>query len=63
MKAYYKNEIAQAMGVTSKTLASWLHPHQKALARFGCTPHTKLLPPAAVIYICKTFCIEQDDLP
>ena len=63
MKAYYKNEIATAMGVTPKTLASWLRPHQKNLAKFGCTPYTKLLPPAAVLYICKTFCIDLQDLP
>lgn len=59
-KAMYKNELADAAGVSSRTFYSWLKPHAATLQRMGVNPKTKILNPAAVRYICETFVI---DLP
>lgn len=63
MKCFYKNEIACAMGVTGKTFARWLKPHEKNLLKLGYTRNSKLLPPAVVLYLCDVFCIDKSELP
>ena len=63
MKAYYKNEIADAMGVTGKTFSRWLKPHEKELFKLGYNRNAKILTPAVVVYLCKVFCIDKEELP
>ena len=60
MKSMYKSEIAQAAGVSLKVLKRWLQDpeHQRQLAVLGVHKYDKMLPPAAVNYICTTFNIE-----
>ena len=56
----YKSEIARAAGVSLKVLKRWLQDpeHQRQLALLGVHQYDKMLPPAAVNYICATFNIE-----
>lgn len=57
-KAMYKNELADAAGVSLKVLNRWLEPHRQQLAALGVGKYDKMLPPSAVHYICSTFDIE-----
>ena len=58
MKAMYKFELAAYAGITSKTLRRWMKPFDEELARMGVYPSTKLLPPAAVKFICEKLSID-----
>lgn len=61
-RAMLKSEIARAAGVSLPTLRKWLRPHSARLAALGVTnPNDNLLNPAAVRYICETFCIDPDE--
>lgn len=57
-KAMTYTQLALCAGVSRRTLYNWLKGHQKQLQKFGVTPNAKALPPAAVRYICETFCID-----
>ena len=58
MKSTYKHQIAAAAGVSTKTLHRWLDNNRAKLSRLGVTPHTKLLPPRAVRWICEQYGVE-----
>ena len=55
-------QLAERAGVSRRTLYNWLHTygHYNKLQALGVTSHAKALPPAAVRYICETFCIEVE---
>lgn len=58
MKAMYKFELAVYAGITSKTFRRWTKPYDEELARMGVSPSTRLLPPAAVKFICEKLAID-----
>ena len=58
MKAMYKFELAVYAGITSKTFRRWTKPFDEDLARMGVYPSTRLLPPAAVRFICEKLAID-----
>ena len=61
MKAYFKNEIARAAGVSTNTLRRWLATKEGVLERMGVKHGQRLLPPKAVRYICHEYGISEDD--
>ena len=62
MKAMTKSQLAQAAGVSRKTLMRWLkEPYmQEQLASFQLSPHQKKLPGKMVKIICKHYVIDTD---
>lgn len=58
MKSMTKSELAQAAGVSMKTLQRWLSRHSEELAILGVRPRDKLLPPVAVRYIAEQYGID-----
>lgn len=48
MKSAYKNELADAAGVSYTTFYCWLSSKREDLASFGVKPTAKMLPPRAV---------------
>lgn len=58
MKAMTKTQLADAAGVSHKTLQRWLALHHKQLALLGVTPKTRLLPPTAVKLIADHYGID-----
>lgn len=57
MKCYYKSEIADMAGVSTRTLQRWLQRHRDKLASFGCRPRDKFLNPRALEWLCQEYCI------
>lgn len=57
-KAMYKNELAQAAGVSLSTFRFWLRTDTETLRQMGVGERTKLLPPVAVNYLCNKYCID-----
>lgn len=57
-RAMTKAELAALAGVTSRTFAKWLLPYRQQLRKFGVADNAKLLPPAAVQYLCELFVIQ-----
>ena len=53
-----KTELANAAGVSRRTLERWLTCHADQLKAFGVRKYDKMLPPSAVRYICETFDID-----
>lgn len=60
MRFYYKNELAQAAGVSRDTFRKWLKSDTEFLVANHVSPNAKLLPPKVVRYLCEKYCI---DLP
>ena len=58
MKAMSKQQLADAAGVTTKTLMSWCDPYMKELESMGLLPNMKVLPPHIVRFIAEKFCID-----
>ena len=58
MKSAYKNELAEAAGVSYTTFYRWLSSKRDVLAGFGVKPTTKMLPPKAVEWICHEYGID-----
>lgn len=58
MKAMYKFELAAYAGVSSKTLRRWMNSYQSELDDMGVARNSRLLPPAAVKFLCKKFAID-----
>lgn len=58
MRFYYKNELAQAAGVSRDTLRKWLKSDAEYLAANHVSHNAKLLPPHVVRYLCKKYCID-----
>ena len=59
-KSMSQSELAFHAGVNRRTLYRWLKKHKRKLLALGVVPYAKTLPPAAVRYICETFCIDID---
>ena len=62
MKSYYKYELAQAAGVSTRTFGRWLKQQNEQLIQWGVTPQQQLLPPAAVQWICRQYGIDEGEL-
>ena len=58
MKAMSKQQLAEAAGVSTKTLMSWCEPYMKELETMCMQPHMKVLPPHIVRFIAEKFCID-----
>jgi len=56
----FKYELAAAAGVSRQTLRRWLKSDREVLARMGVGGRTKLLPPAAVRYLCDKYDINEE---
>lgn len=56
--AMYPYELAQAAGVSRRTMIKWIQAHRDHLATLGYTPSTRLLPPSAVKFISEFYCID-----
>ncbi|MBP5393249.1 MAG: hypothetical protein J6Y59_05485 [Bacteroidaceae bacterium] len=54
----YKNELAEAAGVSRDTLRRWFSQNSDKLARFGVKPRSQLLPPKAVSWVCQQYGID-----
>ena len=53
-----KQQLADAAGVTTKTLMSWCEPYMDELKVLGMQPNMKVLPPHIVMFIAEKFCID-----
>lgn len=51
VKAYYKYELAEMYGVSTKTFSAWVHMYLDELHPLGYTKHTKLLRPEIVRFL------------
>ena len=58
MKAMYKNELANAVGVSCNTFRRWLSGKRSKLAELGASPRGQLLPPRAVAWVCREYGID-----
>ncbi|MBR4920411.1 MAG: hypothetical protein IKZ62_03720 [Prevotella sp.] len=58
MKAMLKQELADAAGVSLRTLHRWCLPYRDELLRMGWKPKHKLLQPNIVRFLADKFCIE-----
>ncbi len=58
MKSYYKYELADAAGVSTRTFGRWLSQQSEQLSQWGVTPRSQLLPPVAVEWICRQYGID-----
>ena len=53
MRSYLKSELARAAGVSYSTFRRWLKQQDEQLAQWDISPQQQLLPPIAVMWICK----------
>jgi len=62
-KAMSKSQLAEAAGVSTRTLARWLQIEemQQMLHRYHIAPTRRILPPRVVQRICEHFCIFLDE--
>ena len=58
MKSMTKAQLADAAGVSMKTLQRWLSRHSDELAMLGVRPRDKVLPPVAVRYVAEQYGID-----
>jgi len=58
MKSAYKYELADAAGVNYKTFQRWLSSQRDKLQKLGARPRQQLLPPKAVVWICREYGID-----
>ena len=58
MKSYYKYELADAAGVSTRTFHRWMSQQSEQLSQWGVTPRSQLLPPVAVEWICRQYGID-----
>ena len=58
MKSMSKAQLADAAGVSMKTLQRWLSRHSDELAILGVRPRDKVLPPVAVRYVAEQYGID-----
>ena len=59
-KSMYKNELADAAGVSRQTFYNWTREDQDILRAMGVTRTAKLLTPKAVQFLCEKYCISID---
>lgn len=57
-RAMYRYELADAAGVSRRTFGRWLRGREAELRGLGVSPRCKLLPPAAVKWLCEFYCID-----
>ena len=57
----YKNELADAAGVSMNTLRRWLNKNRDRLAHFGVSPRSQMLPPRAVKWVCDEYGIDYPE--
>ena len=62
MKSAYKNELAEAAGVSYTTFYRWLAGNRETLATFGVKPSAKMLPPKAVKWVCDKYGIDYAEV-
>ena len=62
MKSYFKYELADAAGVSTRTFGRWFRQQSEQLSQWGVTPRTQLLPPVAVEWICRQYWIDEGEL-
>ena len=58
MKAMTKQQLADAAGVSVRTLMSWCEPFRTDLENMGLKPKSKLLSPKMVGFIAEKLCID-----
>ena len=58
MKSVYKNELAEAAGVSYTTFYRWLAGNRMMLASSEVKPSTKMLPQRAVEWICREYSVD-----
>lgn len=58
MKSAFKNELADAAGVSMRTFQRWLSQNKDKLSELGASPRQQLLPPRAVEWICQQYGID-----
>ena len=58
MKAMLKQELADAAGVSLRTLHRWCEPYREELLRMVWQPKMILLPPHIVKFLSEKFCID-----
>ena len=56
-----KGTLAKLAGVSPRTFRRYLHSRRPILDKMGIPPSARLLPPAAVRYICEDYCIDLPD--
>lgn len=63
-KAISKKMLANIIGISATTFRLWIKPHYKQLKKYGVGPSSKLLPPAAVAYLCDIWQVDvyPDDI-
>lgn len=54
----YKSELARLAGVSPRTFRRYLATRRAVLDEMGVSVMAQKLPPKAVEYICKDYCIE-----
>ena len=54
-KSMYKNELADAAGVSRSTFYRWIRNDRQVLLSMGVASTCHLLPPHAVRYICEKY--------
>ena len=60
MKVMTKQQLADAAGVSMRTLHRWCQPYREELTRMGVKPNDKLLSPKVARFLADKLCI---DLP
>ena len=53
MKSYYKNEMARAAGVSTRTFGRWLSQQIEQLSQWGVTPRSQFLADVSVKWKCR----------
>lgn len=60
-KSMYKNELAEAAGVSRQTFYNWTKQDQTVLSSMGVGRTAKLLTPKAVQFLCEKYCITIEE--
>ena len=58
MKAMSKQQLADAAGVSVKTLMSWCERYHAELEAMGVKSKARVLPPNVVRFIAEKYCID-----
>ena len=61
MKKLSKTELANAAGVSEKTVQRWCRKHKNVLNRLFTPPKAKKLHPLAVRFLCNYYCIDLNN--